>query len=142
MSLQDVRIRFAALGISFVGMIFYYKRKACRREVEADRDGLSEFLDWMEPESYVSNSSSSASINHDSKPVSDNILYRSLASLGLAPTAPREARIVRDPSVRNSRISDVHPATGNDDVADDVVRIVRVSEAEEADRYFAAFSYN
>jgi len=67
----------------------------------------------------------------------ENTLFRALASLGLAPTSPRQARSSRSKSTANHS----HPASGNDEIADDVVRVERVSEEEEAERYFSSFSF-
>jgi hypothetical protein len=66
----------------------------------------------------------------------ENILFRALASLGMAPTSPRQARPQRIKITESE-----HPASGNEEIADDVVRVQRVSEEEEAERYFSAFSF-
>lgn len=66
--------------------------------------------------------------------------YRALASLGLAATSPKHARASRDTSSRKFTEGNAHPASGNEELADDVVRLKRVSEEEEMERYFSGFS--
>jgi hypothetical protein len=136
------RIPFAVLGISAVAALYWLNSRHNRRNKRGPTSEIQGFLDWVEAESDIFCRPESQLNTTDTESLSDNVLHRALASLGLAATSPRQARTVRDPSVRISRVTEVHPATGNEEIADDVVRVVRVSEAEEEERYFSSFPYN
>ncbi len=96
---------------------------------------MTDFLDWIEdiPDSPINYNR--AKDAHT--PTGDHTTFRGLAAVGLAATAPREARHKPPKIVSGTH----HPASGNDEIADDVVRVERVSEEEEAERYFSAFSF-
>jgi hypothetical protein len=135
-SLEKVSFAVAALGV--VLSLGIAKRR--RTKEVASKSDLMDFLDWVDAESEIHEGSELGFLTPDEgSPVhaSDNALHRSLAAVGLAATSPRQAR----PKATSSTRAPVHPASGNDELADDVVRVKRVSEAEEAKRYFSAFSY-
>jgi len=136
-SLEKVSFAVAALGV--VLSLGIAKRR--RTKEVASKSDLMDFLDWVDAESEIHEGSELGFLTPDEgSPVhaSDNALHRSLAAVGLAATSPRQARA---PKATSSTRAPVHPASGNDELADDVVRVKRVSEAEEAERYFSAFSY-
>ena len=129
-------LTLSSIGFSSVVLLGLWKyRRGLGPNGDQPSNDMSEFLDWIEdiPVSPVHGSTR----NCLDTPTGDNVTLRGLAALGLAPTAPREARNVRP---RTSNPAE-HPASGNDDIADDVVRVQRISEEEEAERYFSAFSF-
>ena len=136
-SLEKVSFAVAALGV--VVSLGIAKRRKIKKPSSAS--DLLDFLDWVDAESEIPEESDIGFLTPDEgSPTnsSDNVIRRSLASVGLAATSPRQARA---PKVNKSARSPVHPASGNEELADDVVRVQRVSEEEEAERYFSAFSY-
>ena len=90
-------------------------------------------LDWIREEPVLETRAEQDS-SSDIEISLSNRLTRGLASLGLLATSPRRA-----PAVKGSE-DENHPATQNDDIADEVVHMKRVSPQEEEERYFAAFS--
>lgn len=136
------KVSFAVASIGLVVSLAILKRKKTRRT--SSSSDLNDFLDWMDADSDIPDASERGFLSPmegPSSPVaeSDNLVFRSLASVGLAPTTPAQARNPR--TDKSLRVVSPHPATGNEEIADDVVRVQRVSEAEEAERYFSAFSY-
>jgi hypothetical protein len=129
-------ITFSVLGVSTIVGLYLTKRARYHIDLGSSSSAdMSEFLDWIEdiPGSPVN-------INceqYPHTPIGDHTTFRALAAVGLAATAPRDAR--QRPPKGGSNIP--HPASGNDDIADEVVRVERVSEEEEAERYFSAFSF-
>jgi len=127
---------FSGVALTVILSIHIRKRRRNTMATTSRINGdMSDFLDWIEdiPASPISRGSE----QRPDTPSGDNTLFRGLAAVGLAPTAPRDARNVR---AKTPQIQE-HPASGNDEIADDVVRVARVSEEEEAQRYFSAFSF-
>ena len=127
---------FSGVTLSFILILNLRKVQNRQRARSPPKlDDMSEFLDWIEdiPASPVSRETKKTS----NTPEGDTALIRGLAAVGLAATAPRDARNIRSKSPQAVE----HPASGNDELADDVVRVTRVSEEEEAERYFSAFSF-
>jgi hypothetical protein len=142
-SLENVSFTVASLGLVISLAIF--KRKKTKKT--ASCNDLSDFLDWIDAESELGGESERgflSPIEGPNSPVAsafsgDHTLFRSLASVGLAPTAPAQARNPKTDKLSKGSVA--HPATGNEEIADDVVKLERISEAEESDRYFSAFSF-
>lgn len=135
------KVSFAVASVGVVISLAILKRKKTR--MTAGPSDLNDFLDWMDADSDIPDASERgflSPIEGPNSPVAagDNVMFRSLAAVGLASTTPAQARKPRTDKTPNSC---EHPATGNEEIADDVVRVQRVSEAEEAERYFSAFSY-
>jgi hypothetical protein len=132
------KLSFAVAAVGVVLSLGIAKRRRVKK-VPQNSD-LSDFLDWVDADSDLHDGSDLGFLTPDEdakSPLngSDISLHRSLASVGLAATPPLHARA---PRVEKTSI---HPASGNDELADDVVRLKRISEAEEAERYFSAFSF-
>ena len=128
---------FSVVALSAILSLNFAKRRTKQHPRTPPKLGdMSEFLDWIEdiPASPISRESNETPTD---TPSGDNTLFRGLAAVGLAPTAPRDARNVRSKSPKGVE----HPASGNEELADDVVRVRRVSEEEEAERYFSSFSF-
>ena len=143
------RIAFSLISAGVVLSLSVIKKSALANAEKKTQSNIAEFLDWMEtevdhiPRSHIGEHSTAMSPGGDSEVAGgENTLYRALAAVGLVPTSPRQARVVRSVSARRSNPAAVHPATDNDDMADDVVRVQRVSEAEEVERYFSAFAHH
>ena len=135
---------FSLFGIAVTVAIAYLRRRdASSLKATRDPSNLQDFMDWMTDDADRKAATKLVSVEDTPTDFeSSNLLRRGLASLGLAPTSPRQARTVRDPELRKLSPEKYHPATGNEEIADEVVHLRRVSEEEEAERYFAAFSYN
>ncbi len=118
-----------------MGLIIILHRLKSNRD--SAKKSVSSDLDWISDETIPSKSPMPLSELSVAEEVSNNELHRGLAVLGMVATCPREARLAKDPQRRGSI---PHPATGNEEVADDVIRIQRVSEEEEMARYFSAFT--
>jgi hypothetical protein len=126
-----------------VAIAYLRRRDASSVGGARDPSNLQDFMDWMTDD--VDRKPATEFVSVEDIPTdleSSNVLRRGLALLGLAATSPRQARTVRDPELRRLSPEKYHPATGNEEIADEVVHLRRVSEEEEAERYFAAFSYN
>lgn len=108
-----------------------------RARITHSADSVNSHWDWIADDTRAETQRTPSSEKSVADEISENDLHRSLAGLGMAATSARQARV---PKSTQGRGSVPHPATGNDEVADDVIRIQRVSEEEEATRYFAAFS--
>jgi hypothetical protein len=138
-TLEKVSFTIASLGL----VLSLGIAKRVRRKKSSSAADLREFLDWVDVNGDLPDGSENGFLTPREEPTSpstatDNVLYRSLASVGLVPTSPRQSRGPRQ--LKSDRVSP-HPASGNDEIADDVVRVQRVSEEEEAERYFSSFSY-
>ena len=136
-SLEKASFAIASLGLVLSLGI------AKRVRIVNSGPSLKEYLDWIDDDEELQDDSENGFLTPKEGPSSpsatqDNLLFRSLASVGLAPTSAKQAR---GPKQAKSESSTSHPATGNDEIADDVVRLQRVSEEEEAERYFSPFSY-
>ena len=139
---MESRVSFGLVSFSAVIVLNILKRRKNRRKVKYNQD-LKEYLDWIEASntdvSGTDEISRRASLDSfvSAEEDSGNVIFRALASLGMAPTSPKQGRVSRD---RTSERPYEHPATGNDEMADEVVRLKRISQEEEIERYFSGFS--
>ena len=139
------RLSFTLASVSLVLVLNILKRKRSKSRF-AFRDDLQEYMDWVdacEPKDALSDAISRRASFYSflsAEEENEHVLFRALASLGLAPTSPKQARVVRVRELNKSLEMSAHPATDNDELADDVVRLKRVSEEEEIERYFSPFS--
>jgi hypothetical protein len=126
---------FVAAGCLCAVMVLGWTRRTRKPAPKVEKSAeIREFLDWVSEEEVLSDATPVGNGAARLSP-SHNDITRGLASLGMSATSPRHAR-----SARDSRGVAAHPATENEEIADEVVRIQRVSEEEESERYFAAFS--
>ena len=130
-------LTFSLVSLSSVFMLHYLKRRSLFSDRSKTPEPIEEFLDWLDPAAGVPRGNMLQPAPTDAAAdEGEHSIFRGLASVGLAPTSPRQARVPR-----KGAQTPEHPATGNDDVADEVVHLRRVSEEEEAERYFSAFSF-
>ena len=133
------QVVFSTSAFVLLGYLYQAKKSRYISTTKTSSGDISEFLDWMDSSDKVSQTTQPEDEHVNSVGKGENMIYRGLASLGLVPTSPRQARNVRDATIRKQNVA--HPATGNDEMADEVVRVQRISEEEEVERYFSAFSY-
>lgn len=139
------RLAFTLASVSLVLVLSILKRNRLKARF-ALRNDLQDYMDWVDaadPKDALSDGISRRTSFESflsAEEENEHFLFRALASLGMAPTSPKQARVVRSRELNKSLENSAHPATNNDELADDVVRLKRVSEEEEAERYFAPFS--
>lgn len=130
-------ITFSAASLSIVYYIYRKHKKSVDSTsiLSGQAQSSLDSLDWL----TVDVGSTPIPPPTPISPDGVHSLVRSLASLGMYPTSPRQSR--RSSRVGRSNVGDhVHPATDNEDIADEVVHIRRISPDEEVEQYFSSFS--
>ena len=114
-----------SLGASvLIASIRYFATKT--RTVHCVTD-THKFLDWLADDTPVLDSPQDVS---DSATHGEHSLVRGMAALGMIATSPRSTRMVKSVS----SLSD-HPATENDELADEVVHLKR-RKLSDTSRHF------
>ena len=138
MTIMPNSVPFSVVSLALIVGLNILKRRTASESSQQKAADLNEFLDWIDPqvESTTNNATKPTALEAEADSNAEHSLFRGLAALGMAPTSPRQAR----PSRKSLNAIPEHPATGNDEFADETVHLKRVSEEEEAERYFSAFS--